>query len=351
MPTISVIVPVYKVEKYIHRCIESILAQTFTDFELILVDDGSPDNCGAICDEYAARDNRIHVIHQANGGLSEANNAGLNCAQGELVAFCDGDDFWECNLLKATVPVMQTEQADCILFGHNICNDNGILKSRPVTCEKYDFKSDQDVVEYLIQTQLAGEHGWERCMRIFRRNIIDEYHVRCCTTCHSFAEDMGFVCRYMLHVKKLVCIPDCLYNYYHREDSIMGKSKALVRLNDLNEVAWDVWQDFDKTIKDSEVRRQFPHLYFMMMNNQLQKMYKVPDFMRIPEEISKLRRRKWWKKNIRELLFCYPELKKHYGAHRANRTMLFITYLLHGNWKLYCLESGLYYKLYNKTKR
>ena len=72
MPMISVIVPVYKVEKYIHRCIDSILAQTFTDFELILVDDGSPDNCGAICDEYAAKDARIHVFHQENGGLSAA---------------------------------------------------------------------------------------------------------------------------------------------------------------------------------------------------------------------------------------------------------------------------------------
>ena len=72
MPQISVIVPVYNVEKYIHRCIDSILTQTFTDFELILVNDGSPDNCGAICDEYAAKDPRIHVIHQPNGGLSIA---------------------------------------------------------------------------------------------------------------------------------------------------------------------------------------------------------------------------------------------------------------------------------------
>ena len=78
MPEISVVVPVYKVESYIHRCVDSILNQTFSDFELILVDDGSPDNCGRICDEYAQNDNRIHVIHQQNGGLSAARNAGID---------------------------------------------------------------------------------------------------------------------------------------------------------------------------------------------------------------------------------------------------------------------------------
>ena len=97
MPTISVIVPVYKVEKYIHRCIDSILKQTFRDFELILVDDGSPDNCGTICDEYAAKDKRIHVIHQENGGLSAARNAGIDWAfansNSEWLTFIDSDDW------------------------------------------------------------------------------------------------------------------------------------------------------------------------------------------------------------------------------------------------------------------
>lgn len=93
----SIVVPIYKVEKYIHRCIESILAQTFTDFDLILVDDGSPDNCGKICDEYAEKDNRIHVIHKENGGLSDARNAGIDWAfansNSEWITFIDSDDW------------------------------------------------------------------------------------------------------------------------------------------------------------------------------------------------------------------------------------------------------------------
>lgn len=94
-PKISVIVPVYKVEQYIHRCVDSILAQSFTDFEIILVDDGSPDNCGKICDEYAQKDSCVKVFHKPNGGVSSARNLGLNNAKGEWVTFIDSDDYIE----------------------------------------------------------------------------------------------------------------------------------------------------------------------------------------------------------------------------------------------------------------
>ena len=92
---LSVIIPVYKVEQYLCRCIDSVLAQTYTDLEIILVDDGSPDGSGAICDEYAAKDSRIKVIHQKNAGVSAARNAGMDLASGEYLAFIDSDDFIE----------------------------------------------------------------------------------------------------------------------------------------------------------------------------------------------------------------------------------------------------------------
>lgn len=100
MPLISVIVPVYKVEKYIHKCVDSILAQTLTDFELFLVDDGSPDNCGKICDDYAKKDNRIIVIHKENGGLSDARNVAIDRANGEYLTFIDSDDYVANNYLE-----------------------------------------------------------------------------------------------------------------------------------------------------------------------------------------------------------------------------------------------------------
>ena len=111
MPEISIIVPVYNVEQYLPRCIESILAQTFRDFELILVDDGSPDNCGVICDEYAKEDNRIHVIHQENGGLSAARNAGIDWAfsnsDSTWISFIDSDDWVHCKYLEALLGAVQ----------------------------------------------------------------------------------------------------------------------------------------------------------------------------------------------------------------------------------------------------
>ena len=110
-PLISVIVPIYAVEDYLRECVDSILAQTWENFELILVDDGSPDNCGAICDGYAARDDRVRVIHQENGGVSAARNAGLDIASGDYISFIDGDDtvaprFLEC-LASADADIAQ----------------------------------------------------------------------------------------------------------------------------------------------------------------------------------------------------------------------------------------------------
>ena len=116
MPAISVIVPVYKVEKYIRRCVDSILNQTYTDFELILVDDGSPDNCGAICDEYAAKDSRIVVIHQENGGLSAARNAGIDWAfahsDSQWLSFIDSDDLVHSCFLEKLLQAAQANNVD-----------------------------------------------------------------------------------------------------------------------------------------------------------------------------------------------------------------------------------------------
>ena len=99
VPKVSIIVPVYKVEKYLRKCIDSIINQTLKDIEIILVDDGSPDNCGKICDEYAAKDTRIKVIHKENGGLSSARNAGMEVAEGEYIGFVDSDDWIESDLI------------------------------------------------------------------------------------------------------------------------------------------------------------------------------------------------------------------------------------------------------------
>ncbi|MBA1325633.1 glycosyltransferase [Enterococcus faecium] len=108
----SIIVPVYKVEKYLRKCVDSILAQTFTDFEVILVDDGSPDNSGKICDEYAEKDNRVRVIHKENGGLSSARNAGIDVARGKYLGFVDSDDYIDEDMYEILYENLKIHDAD-----------------------------------------------------------------------------------------------------------------------------------------------------------------------------------------------------------------------------------------------
>lgn len=121
MELISVIIPIYKVEKELPRCIESILAQTYTEFEMILVDDGSPDRCGEICDRYAQEDTRIQVIHKKNGGVSEARNAGLDIAKGKYICCVDSDDFVHPQYLEILYNIMQKSGADVVVCDYETC--------------------------------------------------------------------------------------------------------------------------------------------------------------------------------------------------------------------------------------
>jgi glycosyltransferase involved in cell wall biosynthesis len=113
-PLISVVVPVYKVEKYIHECINSVLGQTYKNFELILVDDGSPDTCGEICDDYSRKDTRVRVIHKKNGGLSDARNAGIDIAKGEYITFIDSDDYVHQDYLKVMLRLAEEHHASIV---------------------------------------------------------------------------------------------------------------------------------------------------------------------------------------------------------------------------------------------
>lgn len=124
-PLLSIIVPVYDVERYLPKCMDSILAQTFTDFELILVDDGSPDNCPALCDAAAAKDARIRVIHQKNGGLSAARNAGLDAARGAWIGFVDSDDYIAPEMYEALYHAVQSTGADLALCDYAEVDETG----------------------------------------------------------------------------------------------------------------------------------------------------------------------------------------------------------------------------------
>ena len=133
MPTVSLIVPVYKTEDKVERCINSILDQTFKDFELILIDDGSPDNCGKICDEYAAKDERIRVFHKENGGSSSARNVGIKEATGEYICFCDSDDYYEPDIIENLAGVFDEKSDAVVAQCMAVCRyEDGTLESGPL---------------------------------------------------------------------------------------------------------------------------------------------------------------------------------------------------------------------------
>ena len=162
-PRISIIVPVYKVEPYLRRCVDSILGQRYQNLEVILVDDGSPDNCGAICDEYALQDSRVKVIHKANGGLSSARNAGLEIATGEYVSFVDSDDALADDAMEYLLDLAEREQADLVIGDHLRFEDE-----LPVVQEKNDTSVLRNREEAMEEFFRNGCAAWAR---LYRRKI------------------------------------------------------------------------------------------------------------------------------------------------------------------------------------
>ena len=170
MPKISVIVPVYKVEKYLHECVDSILTQTFPDFELILVDDGSPDNCGKICDEYAEKDSRVRVIHQENQGLSGARNSGMDVARGEYIAFVDSDDRVDIRYLELLLAAVK-DGADVAVCRHKEFTDGDSLPDWEGNASIQSYGAVESLVLLYDGSPRMPVNAW---CKLFRRGRIND---------------------------------------------------------------------------------------------------------------------------------------------------------------------------------
>ena len=167
-PEISIIVPVYKTERFLSACISSILAQTFTDFELILVDDGSPDSCPALCDAAAAKDSRIRVIHQKNRGLSVARNAGLDAAEGEWIAFVDSDDMLLPQALEKAHSTAEKTGADVVLYGFAFTDENGKDRMAEVIEANY-YRIKQEAAQ-IVEDELRRIADDPKLKHLFKGN-------------------------------------------------------------------------------------------------------------------------------------------------------------------------------------
>lgn len=227
MPQISVIVPIYKVEQYLERCVDSILNQTFTDFELVLVDDGSPDNCGAICDEYAKKDERIVVIHKENGGLSDARNTGIEWAlknsDSEWITFIDSDDWVHIDYLEYLYNSAKKNNTDI-----SVCHftrvsewDNKVNAKLPLSVNVYtpeDFYVKENVNAVVAWGKLYKKELWTDIRYPYGKIHEDEF-----TT-----YKLLFKCN-------MITVLDCeLYYYYINPNGIMNSEWSVKRLDILD---------------------------------------------------------------------------------------------------------------------
>ena len=214
-PKISVIVPLYNAEKYLHNCVDSILSQTFTDFELLLINDGSKDSSGKICDEYATLDSRVRVFHKENGGVSSARNLGLDNAQGEWITFVDSDDeFVDNNCLT----LLYQPKFDLINYGYECYDVNG-KKTLTTSIFHNEFVLDRDkAISYVYS---CDYYQFYSVAKLYCNSIIKKNNIRFDESLY-YSEDRLFIIEYLSYCKKIYSSSHSIYKYVMRINGAMS---------------------------------------------------------------------------------------------------------------------------------
>lgn len=226
-PKVSIIVPVFNVEKYFKRCMDSILNQTLKEIEIILVDDGSPDNCPIMCDEYAILDPRIKVIHKKNGGLGFARNSGLEIATGEYVAFVDSDDYVNIFMFEKLYETAKEHLLDTVYCGFNNVDQNLKVNPQSEVNELAIFSNKESIKGVLLD--MIGTQPNSRLERKYRMSVwhgiyslelINNHLIRFCSERSFISEDIIFHLDYLPIAQKIAFIPDPFYYYCINEVSL-----------------------------------------------------------------------------------------------------------------------------------
>ncbi|MBR3742911.1 MAG: glycosyltransferase family 2 protein [Clostridia bacterium] len=220
---ISVIVPVYQVERYLDRCISSILKQTYRDFELILVDDGSPDRCGEICDRWAEKDKRIRIIHKPHGGLSDARNAGIDHARGEYLSFVDSDDWAEPHMLETLYSLLTRCGADMAIASYQIADEAGRKEKKDVRLTAGVWTVEQFWDYYFSGSKTYCDLAWNK---LYKRFLFDSLRYPKGKIC----EDSWIIHDLAEQCSRIAVTDEVVYHYFQRSDSITAQVYTLARL-------------------------------------------------------------------------------------------------------------------------
>ncbi len=285
MSTISVIVPIYSVEQYLQQCIDSILGQTFRDFELILVDDGSPDECPLICDTYTQVDSRVRVIHKKNGGVSSARNAGLHAARGEYIAFVDPDDFICHDMFQLLIDSIEQSQADMVM-----CNFDTFYPPEYSGWKRASSSFPNAIMDKSeFADFIAQPNNWHSCVlwnKLYKRHVWENIHF----PDGYIHEDEAVMHRVVEQCQSISIIKDSLYYYRQNiSSSIMGQGTRIQSFDKLMAMADRIvcasdngWQKLSESAMREyvyhllELITLFPHtdenyLYFRRMDDSLKK--------------------------------------------------------------------------------
>lgn len=319
---ISIIIPIYNVEGYLSRCIDSVLNQTYKNLEIILVDDGSPDNCGKICDEYAKKDSRIKVIHKENGGVSSARNAGLDIARGDYIGFVDPDDYIHQTMYETLISEISEDDFDIVECNYTQIYEDGSNLTRNIKDKVYsDY---YDILEGGFTAYLSFVI-WDK---LYKKSIIDGTRFN---TSFKVAEDQLFFFECAKKGAVLKSINKPLYYYYLRNDSVMRKSfhrgffDALMVLEILR----------DDCKKDDKLFNYFNSYYLIKLIDFSQKQIDSGMFI---EEREKMRQR--IKDNIKYILKFKPT--------EINSTIRHIRFIHKLYSVLICICPKVLYWLYPK---
>lgn len=251
---ISVIVPVYKVEPYLRSCIESVLNQTYENIELILVDDGSPDSCGEICDEYAAKDNRVVVIHQKNQGQSAARNHGLDISKGTLIGFLDSDDTIEKEFYQVLYSTMQTYHADITCAGiKNIYVNKEEAQSTDLVLEQ----TGREAMKNLLDEHYMRFEVWNK---LYTKEVIGDVRFKS----GQIHEEVHFLTEVLIKAKKVVYVDRALHNYLVERD---GNTNTNFRENRM--AVFEEFGYLEKRLEDNGMGDLKINLYRLILDYTL----------------------------------------------------------------------------------
>jgi glycosyltransferase involved in cell wall biosynthesis len=292
MPVISIIVPVYKTEKYLRRCIDSVLAQTFTDFECILVDDGSPDNCPVLCDVYAVKDSRIVVVHQKNYGVSAARNAGLDIARGEWIGFVDSDDWCDPDMFRVLYENAVRHDADVSVCSIRIISSDGVKKE--YAKNKLIMYNGQKAIIKMLSGGIS--FNTYSVNRLIKEKLLSENKLRFNTAIQQ-GEDLLLNYEVFRHTEKVVyfCMP--YYNYFFHPESATHQYGLTEQVKaGLDAIEKIILSESDKKIKEKLIAYKFFSIAYISGQYIRQKDYTDDNFLMLKNYI---------KKNIKYILFKF----------------------------------------------